>query len=143
MKKRRVVYPVFIKQAASDYLVYVPDLELYTEGGDMADAISMARDAIGLKLLEYTDEKEEYPVASDQENALRKAKEDADDLFDYSDGILTFVDVDVEAYRNKMRNRAVKKNCTIPFWLNEEAEKQGINFSKVLQEALIQNLNIG
>ena len=143
MKKRRVVYPVFIKQAASDYLVYVPDLELYTEGGDMADAIAMARDAIGLKLLEYTDEKEEYPVASDQENALRKAKEDADDLFDYSDGILTFVDVDVEAYRNKMRNRAVKKNCTIPFWLNEEAEKQGINFSKVLQEALIQNLNIG
>lgn len=143
MKKRRVVYPVFIKQAASDYLVYVPDLELYTEGGDMADAISMARDAIGLKLLEYTDEKEEYPVASDQEKAFKKAKEDADDLFDYSDGILTFVDVDVEAYRNKMRNRAVKKNCTIPFWLNEEAEKQGINFSKVLQEALIQNLNIG
>ena len=143
MKKRRAVYPVFIKQAASDYLVYVPDLEIYTEGGDMADAISMARDAIGLKLLDYLDEKEGYPAASDQENALRKAKADADDLFDYSDGILTFVDVDVEAYRNKMRNRAVKKNCTIPFWLNEEAEKQGINFSKVLQDALIQNLNIG
>ena len=141
MKKRRVAYPVFVKQAASDYLVYVPDLELYTEGSDLADAIVMARDAIGLKLLEFKDA--DYPEASDPKEAMKKAKEDADDEFDYSDGLLTYVDVDMEAYRNKLRNRAVKKNCTIPYWLNEEAERQGINFSKVLQEALIQNLNIG
>lgn len=143
MKKRRVVYPVFIKQAESDYLVYIPDLELYTEGSDLADAIDMARDAIGLKLLDFKDAEKGYPKASDSAAVLRKAKEDADDSFDYSDGLLTYVDVDMEAYRNKLRNRAVKKNCTIPFWLNEEAERQGINFSKVLQEALIQNLNIG
>lgn len=143
MKKRRVAYPVFVKQAASDFLVYVPDLELYTEGSDLADAIVMARDAIGLKLLDFKDDKAGYPEASDPAAALQKAKEDADEEFDYSDGLLTYVDVDMEAYRNKLRNRAVKKNCTIPFWLNEEAERQGINFSKVLQEALIQNLNIG
>lgn len=143
MAKRRVVYPVFIKQAASDYLVYIPDLELYTEGSDLAEAIVMARDAIGLKLLELKEDEAGYPKTSSPSEALQKAKEDADDEFDYSDGLLTYVDVDIESYRNKLRNRAVKKNCTIPFWLNEEAERQGINFSKVLQEALIQNLNIG
>ena len=143
MKKRRVAYPVFIKQAATECLVYIPDLEIYTEGEDLADAIAMARDAIGLKLIDFMDEKTTFPDASGPEEALIKAKQDADELFDYSDGLLTFVDVDVQAYHNKLRNRAVKKNCTIPYWLNEEAEKQGINFSKALQDALIQNLNIG
>ena len=39
-----------------------------------------------------------------------------------------------------MRNRAVKKNCTIPYWLNEKAEAMGLNFSKVLQNALIEQV---
>ncbi len=143
MKKRMVAYPVFMKQAESECLVYIPDLEIYTEGVDLVDAIAMARDAIGLKLLDCIDQKTTFPEASDPEEATRKAKADADELFDYSDGLLTFVDVDVQAYRNRLRNRAVKKNCTIPYWLNEEAERQGINFSKALQDALIQNLNIG
>ena len=137
--ERRVAYPVFIKQAGKDYLVYIPDLELYTEGKDLPDAIAMARDAIGLKLVD----KLEYPEASSPEKAMEKAKEDADDTFDYSDGLLTFVDVDCESYRKKLRNRAVKKHCTIPFWLNEEAEAQGVNFSKALQEALMSKLNLG
>ena len=143
MKGKREAYPVFIKQAACDFLVYIPDLELYTEGNSLPDAIVMARDAIGLKLLDASDDNIDYPKASTPEEALAKAKEDADELFDYSDGLLTYVDVDCEAYRKRLRNRAVKKNCTIPYWLNEEAEEQGINFSKVLQEALIQKLNLG
>ena len=143
MGKKKEAYPVFIKQASRDFLVYVPDLGLYTEGTSLPDAIVMARDAIGLKLLDALDDNIDYPKASTPEEALAKAREDADELFDYSDGLLTYVDVDCEAYRNKLRNRAVKKNCTIPFWLNEEAETQGINFSKVLQEALIQKLNLG
>lgn len=135
----KVAYPVFIKQDEKDYLVYIPDLEIYTEGKDLPDAIAMARDAIGLQLVDTLD----YPEASTPEEALEKAKEDADETFDYSDGLLTFVDVDCESYRKKLRNRAVKKNCTIPFWLNEEAEAQGVNFSKALQEALMQKLNLG
>ena len=139
MEERRVAYPVFIKQETSDYLVYVPDLEIYTEGKSIPDAIAMARDAIGLKLIDVS----EYPKVSTPYEALKKAREDADESFDYSDGLLTYVDVDCEAYRKKLRNRAVKKNCTIPFWLNEEAEAQGINFSKALQEVLMQKLNLG
>lgn len=140
---KRVAYPVLIKQDGDDFLVYVPDLDLYTEGYDFTDAISMARDTIGLRMMDFVND-EDYPKSSTPEEAVKKAKANADDEDgNYSDGILTYVDVDCEAYRNKLRNRAVKKNCTIPFWLNEEAERQGVNFSKVLQEALIQTLNIG
>lgn len=143
MGREKVAYPVFIKQAGDDYLVYIPDLELYTEGSDFPDAIAMARDAIGLKWADVSDDDVGFPEASTPEEALRKAQEDADEDFDYSDGILTFVDVDCAVYKRKLRNRAVKKNCTIPYWLNVQAEREGINFSKVLQEALIQKLNLG
>ena len=135
-------YPVFIKENAGVFLVYVPDMGIYTEGESFEDAIEMARDAIGLKGISIEDSGEGLPKSSNPQEAMRLAKDDADEDFDYSDGILTFVDVNFAIYRSRMRNRAVKKNCTIPFWLSEEAEKANINFSKVLQEALMQKLNL-
>lgn len=139
----RKVYPTLIKQCGDDFLVYVPDLDIYTEGTSIPDAIAMARDAIGLKGIDLEDDSKSVPEPSTMEEALDKARRDADEDFDYSDGIMTFVDVDFATYRNKIRNRAVKKNCTLPYWLSQEAEKQGINFSKVLQEALLQRIKMG
>ena len=143
MKK---VYPIIMKQNRKDFLVFVPDMEIYTEGKDEFDAIVMARDAIGLKGIEMEDMNIALPEASTYAGAIALAKKDSDEDFDFSDGLLTFVDVDFAVYRNKLRNRAVKKNCTIPYWLNEKAEAMGLNFSKVLQNALMeqvgeQNLN--
>jgi len=137
MKK---VYPVFIKKNDNDFLVFVPDMEIYTEGRDEFDAIVMARDAIGLKGIELEDGNKDIPEASSYSDAIALAKQDADEDFDFSDGLLTFVDVDFTAYRNRVRNRAVKKNCTIPYWLNEKAEAMGLNFSKVLQNALMEQV---
>ena len=137
MKK---VYPIIIKQSGKDFLVFVPDMEIYTEGEDEFDAIVMARDAIGLKGIEMEDMNVALPEASTYAGAIALAKKDADEEFDFSDGLLTFVDVDFSAYRNKLRNRAVKKNCTIPYWLNEKAEAMGLNFSKVLQNALMEQV---
>lgn len=138
----RKAYPVLIKECENDFLVFVPDLEIYTEGDSFPDAIVMARDAIGLKLMDLEDDSIDIPEPSTTKEALDKARKDADEDFDYSDGVLTFVDVDYGAYRNRIRNRAVKKNCTLPYWLSQEAERQGINFSKVLQEALLQKIGI-
>lgn len=134
------VYPVFIAECNSDFLVYVPDWDIYTEGKDILDAMEMARDAIGLKGIDFQDDGKGLPVASSYEEALRKAKSDTE-IFDYSKGMLTMVDIDFTEYRKKHDNRMVKKNCTIPYYLNVEAEKLGINFSKVLQEALMQKIN--
>ena len=57
-------------------------------------------------------------------------------------GVVTLVDIDFDVYRRKNELRAVKKNCTIPSWLNYEAEKANINFSQVLQNALMEQLKI-
>ena len=130
-------YPVFIKKYADEYLVYVPDFCLYTEGTSLTDAIAMSRDAIGLKGMDMEDEHLPLPAPSTSAEAMQKAKAEADADFDYSDGLLTLVDVDFTAYRNKLNNRSVKKNCTLPYWLNAKAEELGINFSQTLQEALL------
>ena len=103
MKAMIKAYPVFLKEYNGDTLVYVPDLDIYTEGHGIPDAIAMARDAIGLKWTSYNDAEREFPEASSVEEAKKKAQNDADEDFDYSDGILTFVDVDFETYRNSRR----------------------------------------
>lgn len=134
-------YPTFIAENNGDFLVYIPDMNLYTEGKSMVEAIEMSRDAIGLKGIDIEDEGDNLPVPSSREEAIKKAGEDKE-IFDYSKGLLTYVDVDFTEYRKKMDNRAVKKNCTIPNWLNVKAEEEGINFSRVLQEALMEKLGI-
>ena len=118
------VYPVFIKEQGEDFLVYVPDMGIYTEGKNFADAILMARDAIGLKGISIEADGESLPKPSNSEEAKRKAEKD----------------VNFTEYRRKTDNKSVKKNCTIPYWLSIEAEKANINFSKTLQEALIEKL---
>lgn len=135
------VYPVFIAECEKDYLVYVPDMDIYTEGNSLSNAMEMARDAIGLKGIDLEDDGKELPAASSYAEAIVKAKQEADEDFDYSSGMLTMIDVDFVEYRKRHDNRMVKKNCTIPYYLNAEAEKEGINFSRVLQEALILRLS--
>ena len=135
------VYPVFIAEYKKDFLVYVPDMDIYTEGKTMADAIEMARDAIGLKGIDYEDDAKTIPSSSSREDAIAKAKENRD-IFDYSTGILTLVDVNFTEYRRRMDNKAVRRNVTLPNWLNAEAERAQINVSRVLQEALINVLDI-
>ncbi len=134
-------YPTFIAKYAKDYLVYVPDMDIYTEGTSMADAIEMARDAIGLKGIDLEDDGKELPTPSTQKEAIQKAKEDTE-IFDYSTGILTWVDIDFTVYRRKVENKMVRRNVTLPNWLNIEAEKAHINVSRVLQEALMNTLGV-
>lgn len=55
---------------------------------------------------------------------------------------IVVVSCDVLKYMKLVDNKAVKKTLTIPSWLNDEAKRRGVNFSNVLQEALIRKLNI-
>lgn len=56
--------------------------------------------------------------------------------------IVSLVDIDSGEYRKKIDTKAVRKNVTLPSWLNYEAEHAGINVSKVLQEALMKALHV-
>ena len=135
------VYPTFIAKEGKDFLVYVPDMDIYTEGKDFANAIEMARDAIGITGITYENDGETIPLPSTGEGANEKAKANSD-IFDYSKGILTYIDVDFSEYRRKLDNKTVRRNVALPNWLNYEAEKAGINVSRVLQEALMKVLNV-
>ena len=110
----------------------MPDLEINTQGADIADAIEMARDAIGVVGIDMEDDGESLP----EPTAVSEVKADS------AADIVTLVDVDFGEYRRKNDMRAVKKNCTIPSWLNFEAEKSGVNFSAILTAALKSELKI-
>lgn len=129
MKK---VYPIVLSQGKEKIVVYIPDFNINTQGSDIADAMEMARDAIGIMGIDMEDEGEILP-----EGSSFSEMKDA-----YSDDVVTLVDVDFAEYRRKNDLRAVKKNCTIPSWLNFEAEKAGLNFSAILQAALKRELGI-
>lgn len=123
-----LVYPVILSKNGDGYFVTIPDFTVNTEGKDIADTIAMARDAIGLNVLQLEDEGEAVPEPYSRSYQMQ------------DDDILTLVDIDMTDYRNKYENRTVKKNCTIPYRLNADAEKAGINFSQLLQEALKRKL---
>lgn len=139
------VYPTFIFNmndgSEHPFLVCVPDMDILTEGDSLADAIEMARDAIGLAGISMEDNSEKLPIPSEQSIAMEKAKQDMEDI-DFSKGILTYVDVDFSEYRKKIDTKTVRRNVALPSWLNYEAEHAGINVSRVLQEALMEVLNV-
>lgn len=135
MKK---VYPVIFTQTKTAVLVEIPDMEILTEGTDLENAIEMARDAIGLKGITIQDEGIELPNASRLEDIdIRKGT-----FAEEGKGIVSLVDIDFNVYRRKMDNKTVRRNVTLPNWLNQEAEAANINVSKVLQDALMQKLNV-
>ena len=56
--------------------------------------------------------------------------------------LLSLVDIDFDVYRRKIDMKTVRRNVTLPNWLNREAEEAHINVSKVLQEALMTKLGV-
>ncbi len=126
----KYVYPIVLTKEDDGYYVRVPDFDASTQGEDLANAIEMARDLIGLMAIDFEEDKKEIPMP----NSAKFEKE--------QDDIVTLVDVDFLEYKKKHSNKMVRKNLTIPYWLNVEAEKAGINFSQVLQVALKERLNV-
>ena len=127
----KATYPIIMTQGKEFIIVYIPDFDINTQGKTEADAMAMARDAIGIVGIDMEDDNEQLPLPTTL-SAIKAKKSDT----------VTLVDVDFSEYRRKNDMRTVKKNCTIPSWLSYEAEKAGINFSATLQTALKQELHI-
>lgn len=132
------VYPVFFTETHEAVLVEVPDLEILTEGKDMNDAIVMARDAIELKCVVMEDAKEDIPSPSDL-NQLNVTK---GTFSQEGKTVVSLVDIDSSEYRRKVDTKTVRRNVALPSWLNYEAEKAGVNVSRILQEALMSALGV-
>lgn len=132
----KFIYPVCIYPGDnSGYTVIVPDLPgCITEGETIAEALEQAVDAASGWVLDELEEGRNAPEPSKPEDT--KAEE-------YEGGIVSVIMLDIDAYAEKYGNKAVRKNCTIPAWLNTAAEKAHLNFSQILQTALQERLHLG
>ena len=128
----RLFYPAIFHEAEEGgFWVTFPDIpECMTQGDDMQQAYEMAVDALGLSLTTMEEAGEEIPKASTL------------DKVDPEDGVLIIVEFDMAEYRRRNSSRAVKKTLSIPEWLNEAAMRENINFSQLLQEALMVKLGV-
>jgi predicted RNase H-like HicB family nuclease len=127
----KTAYPVVFTKLADGYAAHAPDFPLDTQGGDLTEAIEMARDAIGIMGIDMQDDHKTLPAPSAPESVVH-----------YLGEFVSMVDIDFAEYRRANERRTVRRNVSLPSWLNAEAEKAGINVSALLQTALKQELQI-
>lgn len=108
------------------YAVVVPDLPGCVSGGNtLAEAILMGTDAASGWVLDELEDGKPAPEASSLESIIPEAG-----------GFVSMLVLDMDAYAEKYGEKAVRKNLTIPAWLNTFAENNHISFSQVLKDSL-------
>ena len=128
-KAQIIVYPAIFSPENNTYNVTFPDVaEAITFGENITEAVIMAQSALGLALYERT----QMPPASSPKDIHLKSDED----------FVVMISIDLNEYRRKNHAKIVRKNTSIPEWVNILAEKENINFSQTLTDALKQKLGV-
>lgn len=128
-KAQIIVYPAIFSPENNTYNVTFPDVaEAITFGENIPEAVIMAQSSLGLALYERT----QIPSASSPKDIHLKSDED----------FVVIISLDLNEYRRKNHAKIVRKNTSIPEWLNILAEKENINFSQTLTDALKQKLGV-
>jgi predicted RNase H-like HicB family nuclease len=123
----KLTYPAIFYEGEGGYAVEVPDLPGCVSGGaSLAEAILMGTDAAAGWVLTELEDGKPIPKASSIET-----------IHPDSSGFISILVLDMDAYTEKYGNKAVRKNLTIPAWLNTFAEARHINFSQILQDSLV------
>ncbi len=131
----KYIYPaIFTPESDGGYSVRFPDVQnCFTGAETLTGAMEMANDVLCLMLYELEQSNSEIPKVSPI-NQIQEQAEPGE--------FATLISCDTLAYRRFYDNKAVKKTLSIPSWLNDMAERAGVNFSGILQEALKEQLNI-
>lgn len=118
------IYPAVFHKENNSYWVEFPDLEgCQTYGDTLNETMEYAQEALAAYLLTLLEQNLSLAQPSDISSISHSA-----------DSFATLVTCDINQYKD---TKAVKKTLTIPAWLNERALAMNINFSQVLQEALL------
>lgn len=130
MKKQILLtYPAIFTLEDNEYWVEFVDLKgCFSDGKTLAEAMENAKEAMGLFLEDLT----EYPECTTDIKSIKLEENQ----------IVSFVSVDLEEHKRKYENKSIKKTLSIPAWLNTIAEKENVNFSQILQKALMETLNV-
>ena len=130
-KNEYIFYWYFTKHNDNDYQVSFYNFEyIITCGETLEQAFRMAEDALKLELFDLYSDNKEIPDA----------------IFSYEslefNQIPFVIKINLKETIEQYDNKSIKKTLTIPSWLNKAAERNNINFSQVLQEALKEKLNL-
>lgn len=130
--KDTYIYPAIFSFDSDGISIEFPDLPgCLPCATTVESAMKNAKEALALHLYGMEKDNDDIPEPTD----IRSIRTDKNQT-------ITLIEIPMNVFREKMKNRTVKKTLTIPAWLNTEAENQGINFSQTLQDALKQKLNI-
>lgn len=141
-----VTYPALFYYDDTDganapYFVTFPDFEYSaTQGEDMADAMAMASDWLGINLADYIENGRDIPTPTPinalslANNNLFRDDEDIELVYDPSKSFVSMVMVDVAEYLGSQE--PVKKTLTIPRWADTLGRDLGLNFSQTLTDAI-------
>lgn len=140
----KVIYPVlFYEEKEGGYSVFVPDLQnTSTCGSTLEDAMAMAEDLIAGVVLDEMEEGRKIPKSSKIEEVTFEQLEKNLNIenWDYISKFKTYIVVDINSFSEKWGKELVKKTVNIPKWVNTKAEELKINFSKTLEEALLEKI---
>ena len=125
-------YPACFIKEDSGYSIIFPDLDIATCGDTLDDCLA------GFLYSANLDGEHISPASSLNDINIDKVMQELDVTSD--EAFVNIVTVDVAEYAKSHFTKSVRKNLTIPSWLNDAAIKQNINFSQVLQEALLSKI---
>ena len=129
----KITYPALFHEEDGKYWVEFPDLEgCLTNGDTVEESYKNAKEALGF----YLDQE------GDVYKRIINKPSEVKDIVNANPGTLVMlVEYDSLEYAKKYKTKSIKKTLSIPEWLNDLAVKQNVNFSNVLQDALIKKLN--
>ena len=126
---KKLVYPATFTQDGEYIFVEFPDVDgAFTQGENLQEAYEMAEEVLGIILAD----KKEYPIPSTVKEIATR----------YPNSDVALVGVDIDAFRRKYRSKTVRKNITLPEWLNDLAVSEKINVSQIATEALREKLKV-
>lgn len=126
----KFIYPAIIHEDIDGYWAEFIDLEgCSTQGDTLEELLENATEALEVYLLGLLEDGIKLPTPS----SITNQKHLEENCF------TTLISTEVDLSKNI---KSIKKTLTIPAWLNEKALDKRINFSSVLQKALIQELGL-
>lgn len=129
MDKNIFSYPaIFTEEDGSYWCQFIDFSGCFSDGNTFEECMENSKEALGSQLELLT----EYPKSTMDFSNIKIEKNQ----------IISFVSINMDEFKAKYSNKSVKKTLSIPAWLNTMALAQKVNFSQVLQDALIQKLNV-
>jgi len=127
----RYTFFAVLKKDGDEIIARVPDIPgCITFGSTYYDAIEQITDAASGCLVVLEDEGAEIKEPTPQSQIAHDPED-----------ILSLINIDTMKYRALTDTKSVRKNVSLPRWMATLGDKQGVNYSKILQAGLMKLLN--